>query len=464
MNSEFSNESKRKLETQIASTMESVHAPGLSIALVRDGEVVYAGGFGARNVERNLPATPNTLYGIGSCTKSFTALAVMQLVEEGKLDLSDPVAEYLPFELGFDDDPATLHHLLSMSSGVPSLGMAGILIERMTGVGECWVPMTDVDDFLLFVNGAREEVAARPAQRYFYLNTGFTLLGEVVERVSGTPFEDYVAERILRPLRMERSTFGKEAFEKDPDAMMAYRKEKDGSLTPTVHPFHRLIYGPGGLLSPVSELTNYLIMNMEGGGYDGEQLVDPDLLKEMHTGHTDRGTGVFGRNMYGYGWGIVEDFVGHELVTHSGSTGVSSAILGFVPDLKIGVAAASNIGGFGAVIPHVALTLLMGKDPERDIPYLAEEKDLEGLTGEYEAYKGTNRVSVVRKGALLFAESKSRWSESSLPLIPESRVTGNRKFNIYLPEGGLMPVEFAEGSDGGVDLYMERWRLHRKGK
>ncbi|MDH5792891.1 MAG: hypothetical protein OEZ44_11985, partial [Candidatus Bathyarchaeota archaeon] len=68
------------------------------------------------------------------------------------------------------------------------------------------------------------------------------------------------------------------------------------------------------------------------------------------------------------------------------------------------------------------------------------------------------------KGALLFAESKSRWSESSLPLIPESRSAGNRRFNIYLPESGLMPVEFAEGPDGGVDLYMERWRLHRKCK
>jgi CubicO group peptidase (beta-lactamase class C family) len=464
MKSEFSDESRRKLETIITGTMESVHAPGLSIALVRDGEVMYAEGFGARNVERNLPATPNTLYGIGSCTKSFTALAVMQLVEEGKLDLSDPVGKHLPFELGFEDDPVTLHHLLSMSSGIPSLGMAGILIERMTGVGESWVPMTDMDDFLLFVNGAREEVAARPAQRYFYLNTGFTLLGEVVERVSGTPYEDYVAERILRPLGMGRSTFEKEAFEKDPDAMTAYRKEKDGSLTPTVHPFHRLIYGPGGLLSPVSELTNYLIMNMEGGAYEGERLVDPGLLKEMHTGHTDRGTGMFGRNMYGYGWGIVEDFLGHELVTHSGSTGVSSAILGFIPDLKIGVAAASNIGGFGYVIPHAALALLMGKDLEKDIPYLAEEKDLQGLTGEYEAYKGTNRVSVVKKGALLFAESKSRWSESSLPLIPENRAAGNRRFNVYLPEGGLMPIEFAEGLDGRVDLYMERWRLYRKGK
>ena len=464
LGSKFPHESKRKLETIIAKTMAVVHAPGVSIALVKGDEAVYAEGFGSRNVAENLPATQRTLYGIGSCTKSFTALAVMQLVEKGELNVSDPVSEHLPFELGFEDSPITLHHLLSMSSGAPSLGMANILIDRMTGVGESWVPMGDMDDFLLFVNNAKEEVAARPGQRYFYLNTGFTFLGEIVERVSGVPYEDYVTQRILRPLRMERSTFSKEAFEKDRDAMTAYRKEKDGSVTATVHPFHRLIYPPGGLLSPVTELANYLSMNMNEGAYNGEQIVDPALLKEMHTGHIEREAGVFGRSQYCYGWATNEDFLGHRLVIHSGSTGVSSAVLGFIPELRIGVAFASNIGGYGSLIPHAALALLMGKDPEKDLPYLAEENDLETLTGAYEAYEGTNKVSVVKKGPLLFLEYSSRWDEMSVPLVPQSRARGNRRFQIYSGEGALIPVEFVEGANGVMDLYMERWRLHRKGK
>lgn len=456
--------SRRKLETIVSETMTKVHAPGVSIALVKEGEVVYAEGFGARNVADNLPATPHTIYGIGSCTKSFTALAVMQLAGEGKLDVHDPVSEHLPLDLGFEDAPITLHHLLSMSSGVPSLGMAGVLIERMTGAGESWIPLADMDDFLRFVNDAGGEVAANPGERYFYLNTGFTLLGEVVERVSGTPYEDYVTEKILKPLEMSRSTFKREVFEEDPDAMTAYIKEKDGSVTPTVHPFHRLIYAPGGLLSPVTELTNYLKMNMNEGAHEGAQIVEPSLLEKMHSGHNDRGKGIFGRNPYCYGWGVHEDFLGHELVTHSGSTGVSSAVLGFIPDLKVGVAFASNIGGYGALIPHAALAILIGKDPEEDLPYLAEDRDLESLTGAYEAYRGTNKVSVVKKGPLLYMEQSSRWAETSTPLFPLSRRPGNREFRMFLGEGGERAIEFVETAGGGMDLYAERWRLHRKGK
>lgn len=464
MESTFSEESRRKLETIVSKTMAEVHSPGASMALLKEGEVVYAEGFGARDVERNLPATPRTLYGIGSCTKSFTALAVMKLVGEGRLDLVDPVSEHLPYEPGREDEPITIHSLLSMSSGMPADGMAGILIKRMTGVGDSWIPMSDIDDFLVFVNNSKGELADKPGKRYFYYNTGFTLLGEVVERASGVPYEDYVAENILRPLGMERSTFKREAFEADPDRMMAYRKEKDGSLTATVHPFHKLIYAPGGLLSPVTELTNYLKMNLEGGVYEGETIIDPSLLKKMHTGYTATGEGVFGAVKYCYGWAVLEDFLGHRLIRHSGSTGVSSAMLGFIPDLDIGVAFASNTGSFGSAIPHAGMALLMGRDPEEDIPYIAEELDLKSLTGEYEAYEGTNKVDVVKKGALLYVEQSTRWSEMSVPLIPERREAGNRRFTILTGAGGRTPVEFEEAPDGGMDLYMERWRLHRKRK
>lgn len=109
-----------KFEGWIADTMMRDHVPGLSLAVVKDGKVVYARGFGARRFKDNAPATPNTLYGVGSCTKSFTALAIMQLVEQGKLNMHDPVKKYLPeFRVGKDENPITLHHLLTHSSGMP---------------------------------------------------------------------------------------------------------------------------------------------------------------------------------------------------------------------------------------------------------------------------------------------------------------------------------------------------------
>ena len=117
-----SSEFVEKLEEFVAEAMLQGHVPGLSLAVVKDRQVVYARGFGARRLKDNSPATPETLYGIGSCTKSFTALAIMQLVQGGRLDLKDPVKKHLPeFKVGKEENPITIHSLLTHSSGIPPL-------------------------------------------------------------------------------------------------------------------------------------------------------------------------------------------------------------------------------------------------------------------------------------------------------------------------------------------------------
>jgi len=402
------------------------------------------------------------LYGIGSCTKSFTALAIMQLVEQGKLDLQDPVKKYLPLRLGKEEMPIRIHHLLSHSSGAPNDGMAEILIRRMTGMDDYWIPMTSFDDYMLHVNGAAGEVAAEPGKRYFYYNSGFALLGEVVERVSGVTYENYVREKILKPLGMSRSTFLKEEFEKGSDIMTAYWKNRDGTLTATVHPFHKFVYAPGGLLSSVTELTSYLIMNMAGGTFEGKKLVEASSLEQMHKSYIETGIGFWGKQGYGYGWSITDGFLGYKLVQHGGSTGVSSAFLGFMPDQKVGVALAANTGAYGSTAMTLgALALLLGKDPEKELPFLEIEKRLKQLEGNYESYRGVRRLSVVRKGPMLHLEEKTKLIEMSVPLIPDSEKMKKLKFHIYSGVGVKMPVEFVVDSKGLIDMYLERWRLHK---
>jgi len=177
MSYELPEDFKEKFENMIATAMAGMRIPACSVAMVKDDQVIYARGFGARNIKENLPATQDTLYGIGSCTKSFTALAIMQLAEQGKLDVQDPVSKHLPFKLGSEENPIKIHHLLSMSSGIPNLGVAELLIYKYTGADEKWVPMSSMEDLFLHVNGAKEEVAAEPGKRMFYFNTGYTLLG-----------------------------------------------------------------------------------------------------------------------------------------------------------------------------------------------------------------------------------------------------------------------------------------------
>jgi CubicO group peptidase (beta-lactamase class C family) len=461
-----SGEFAEKLERFVAESMQQDHVPGLSLALVKDGQVVYARGFGARRLKDNAPATPDTLYGVGSCTKSFTALAIMQLAQQGKLSLKDPVRKQLPeFKVGKEENPITIHNLLTHSSGIPDLGAADVEISRLMGLCEKWVPFSSFEDLLLHVNNARDEVAAEPGNRFFYLNEGYELLGMIIERLSGMRYESYVRDKILRPLKMNRSTFLQEDFEKDEDVMTPYNVEKkDGILvaTPTIHPISRLSYADGGLISSVKELATYLVANMNHGTFGDAKLLDSGLMQEMYKPRVETTfTTLFGKRWYGYGWGILDDFFGHVLISHGGSTGASSANMSFLPDLNVGVAYACNVGGGQLVqlVPHVALALLMGKDPFKET-LVEVEKKMAMLVGDYAGYKGIVKASVVRKSGLLFVESNEKGAEFSFALIPESDKFQNLKF--YVPfAGGRMAAEFVVEASGKVDLYFERNRFHK---
>ncbi|MFA9437954.1 MAG: serine hydrolase domain-containing protein, partial [Candidatus Bathyarchaeota archaeon] len=125
---------RKWVEHIVPKYMRDFKVPGLSVAVVKEGETIYSEGFGARDPQRNLPATPDTLYGIGSITKSFVAIAIMQLVEEGKLSVDDPVGQYIPFKLGLPGKPIKIHHFLTHSSGLPSLATSSVALHRGIGI------------------------------------------------------------------------------------------------------------------------------------------------------------------------------------------------------------------------------------------------------------------------------------------------------------------------------------------
>jgi CubicO group peptidase (beta-lactamase class C family) len=457
---------EEKFESFIADAMMQDHIPGLSLAVVKDGKLIYAKGFGARNLKISLQATPDTLYGIGSCVKSFTALAIMQLQEQGKLKVDDPVSRYLPrFKIGNKRSPILIHHLLTHSSGIPDLCAVDVEINRFLEGDEKWVPFSTLDDMMRFINGAKDEVAAEPGKRFFYLNEGYVLLGLIIEKATRMHYEDYIKEKILKPLKMNRSDFPNENLERDADVATLYfvqRKENTLVATPSVLPL-KLEYAAGGLMSSVKELANYLIAYMNGGVFDGTRVLGSDLLEEMYKPRISVHSSFYGKRGYGYGWLADEDFFGHRSVGHAGSTLVSNANLLFVPDMKMGVAVASNNGAADSVhmIAPFVLALLMGKDPMKRIPTFKIEKMMSMLTGQYESYKGIEKISIVRKGGILFFESKDKLSEQSLALLPEDDTLKSLKF--YVPAGGQrMPLEFVVDSSGKIDLYLwERYRFHK---
>ena len=463
------------LESSIASMMKESKIPGMSLAVLSGEDLLYAKGFGARNLEMNVPATPNTLYGFGSCTKSYTALAIMQLYEQGKLDLYDPVNKYFNFKLGNKKNPITIHHLLTHSSGIPNLGTAEILLGRNAGYKEFHIPLSSWDDYLTFINDAKQEVAAEPGQRFAYSNESYTMLGAIIEKVSNMKYENYVREHILNPLKMKRSCFLRDEFEKDSDIMTAYfPKFENGNIIqiePASHPFDKYIFAPGGLLSSVIEQINYIEMNINQGIFEGTRIINGNLIQKMHTNYIETdmirdAIGEFEKVGYGYGWIIIEDFFEHTTIFHVGGTNVSTSFIGFIPEKKFGIACACNSGGgysLISAIPLLTMVFLLGKNPLKDIKFIEIEQKLTMLQGFYETYKGINKLSVIKRGAMLYIEPLEESAPfnngMSAPLIPES--LDEFKFYFLSGLGGRTSVEFEVGSAGKIDLYIERNRFHK---
>ncbi|MEF8773627.1 MAG: serine hydrolase [Halobacteriales archaeon] len=420
--------------------------PGLSVAVVDPAELVYATGYGSRDLASNAPATGETLYGVGSVTKAFTALAVLQLHERGALDVADPIAEYVPFELGED---VTLHELLTHSSGLPSLAVSEALIARRAGLGEAGVPLGDDGDFYAHVNGAGDERVADPGEEFFYFNSGYTMLADAVEAADGRPFSRYVEQAVLAPLGMDRSTFDPERFAETDDAMTPYDAEE--GLEPVDLPVRELSDGPGGLLASVADLGQFLRLQMGDGSVDGERLIDPESLDRMHAGHVDTPAGP-----YGYGWRR-RDLLDRTLVGHAGSIGVSTAYVGFLPDEDLGVALACNAAPDHSLYHPAAgaLAVLLGDGPEA-VPFFERRERLDSLTGTYESYRGIRQATVERDGEVLRLAFEDAFPQS-LVVVPDGD-----GFYTLAPDGTRRPVAFDESGDD-VDLRYERWRLHRVG-
>lgn len=457
MPSELDPETERRIEEFVGDWLVDANVPGASLAVVREDDTVYTSGFGSRNLSRNDPATPRTLYGVASVTKSFTGLAVLILQDRGELDVTDPVSEYVDeFDLDGESGPITIHDLLTHSSGLPSLATSTVLLYRLTGVEEYGIPLGDREDFYRHLNGAQGEISDPAGERFMYCNSGYNVLGDLVEAVSGTPYDEFVESEILDPLGMERATFDPSVVDDgEGDALTPYALE-DGEPEATPYPYRPVSLPAGGLIASVEDLTNYLRLQIAGGSYDGTEIVSSDGLDSAHTGYVERSG-----SEYGYGWGRSE-FLGRELIGHGGSLGVSSSYVGFTADGEYAVAMGANTTP-STTPPTVAkgvLAILDGEDPYEVVPHFARTRRFEELTGEYESYRGISTATVERHGGVLQLTSDHALGETTQVLLPTDRESPGYEFEIPSMDGARNTAEFVPHEDH-VDLFYDRNRLHK---
>jgi len=447
-----------QLEKFIFEKITQTKLPGLSMALFKGDEVVWSRGFGYRNVEQGLPATERTLYSVGSVTKSFTCLAIMQLAEQGKLSVEDPIEKYMPFDIKPHGETVRIKHFMSHTSGIPALAYAEQLIGGAIGSTDDWLPIATGTDMLAFMQGAEDWVWTKPGERWFYFNEGYVLLGDIIEKVSGIPFEDYVQQHIFAPLGMTRSLFAKSDVEADGDVAVPYVNWAAKGRTPGAY-IYSGINAAGGIISNVLDLAKYGSIYLN----HGQTIAKAESIKEMIQPRvkTPVTNSSFGEETYGYGWGIKSDFFGHTLVNHGGSVGVATAYLTFIEDENIGAAVLTNGSGYATgQFAMYGLALLLGKDPET-ISFVHRERQMAELEGVYQTYKNTMRFEIRRAGDLLTLTEKDKFGSNSVTLLPESLEQDKRSFYV-LNNGSKVYSDFYVG-DKGIQLIHERYLLRKTG-
>ncbi|PWI46932.1 serine hydrolase, partial [Candidatus Heimdallarchaeota archaeon B3_Heim] len=249
---------RKIFEHEVIDVMRDFKVPGMSVLITKDNDVIYDRGFGYGDLTKRKPATSDTLYGIASITKSMTCLAILQLFQNGKLNIHDSISKYLPIELNFKDKPITLHHLMSHSSGMPSLDTyAFIMVNQGYNANIPTLPLGTWDDFYSLVNEAQSELLSPPESKYYYWNGGFTLLGQIIEKVTGMSYAEYMKQEIFNKLGMSRSTFFREDLDTDPNVSSGYVYDLDGKnikRTPTPHLSSPFISSAGGMNTSAKEL------------------------------------------------------------------------------------------------------------------------------------------------------------------------------------------------------------------
>jgi CubicO group peptidase (beta-lactamase class C family) len=342
--------------------------PGCVVGVAVDGKPVLVKAYGMANLEYGIRLRPDTVFESGSVAKQFTAAAIALLCQDGKLSLDDPVRKFIP-ELPDFGTPILVRHFLNHTSGLRSQWPLMSLSGRPTG----WAVHT-VDEILELV-GRMKELNFRPGEEHLYNNTGYTLLGVVVARVSGKSFDAFCQERLFKPLGMTRTRWREDFRMVVPDRATAYGRRLDGTFYTNMS-FTNVI-GNGGLLTTAGDL---LIWN---ANLDDPRVGGRALVEQLETrGRLNDGF----ENEYAQGL-VVTDYRGLREVSHGGSTAGYQTYLARYPGERLSIAVLSNVAGSGpAGLAHQVVDIyLAGKlrEPEKVVAIALPPETLKRYVGTY---------------------------------------------------------------------------------
>jgi CubicO group peptidase (beta-lactamase class C family) len=412
-----------QLDHIVEQTLEAGGAPGASVAIERHGEVIYQKGFGHADVENDVPVTPDTIFPIGSITKSMTALAIHQLIATGKVEIDAPVGRYLP-DLPAPDRDVKVRYLLDHTSGIPSY------TEVLGFPHEAQGPMSRKDILGWFESRPLSFV---PGSRWSYTNSGFYLLGLVIEAVSGTSYADYLQKHVFEPFGMTSSSL----ISWQPlliHRAHGYRRGRNGlENAPRYDPL--LPFAAGAVLSTSGDLLRYV-----SGVFNGTKT--PAALRDALLVRDSLPDGFV--LPYSLGALVFTDVGGHRRIGHPGDIYGFEAQYSYYPDDDLTIVILTN--NQNAAFPPISIEqklarVLLGIPQPVPIDAALDASLANRLIGEYEVGDmrfGFERIEFALKDGVLQMAIGGRGAPS-VPL----RYQGGTRFVSWVDDEQW--VEFALG-------------------
>jgi CubicO group peptidase (beta-lactamase class C family) len=384
-----------EIESLFGTWVERQHMPGAVLGIVIDGELAWVKAAGVQDLGSQAPVTPDTVFRIASMTKSFTALSILKLRDEGKLSLDDPVARYVPALAGLpypttDSPTLTIRHLLTHSEGFPEDNPWG---DRQ---------LARSDETMREWLRAGIPFSTAPGTVYEYSNYGFAILGQIVARVSGRPYADYVRDQILLPLGMRSSTLHMSAIPKEHIAL-GYRWE-DNKWKDEVPLAHGSFGSMGGLWTTARDLSRYVAFLMSAFPPRDEAERGPvkrSSVREMQQAWRFQGTSMgrpaldaplqLSTSAYGYGLGISQDCRFNHVVGHGGGLPAYGSLMRWLPEHGVALVAMGNVtyASFGGLFSDTLTALyrtgaLQPRVVQPSPALLAAQKDVSQLMTKWD--------------------------------------------------------------------------------
>ena len=441
----LSAENRSKVENAVSRFMEASKAPGISAAVVQNGEFVWSGGFGMADLESSVPATSQTLYRIGSISKPITATAAMVLWEHGKLDLDSPVQKYCP-QFPQKQWPITTRELLGHLGGIRYYNVP----ETPYSKSESDPEVGNVHHFDNGIEGglkffANDPLVARPGTHFNYSTQGYTLAGCAIAGASGKKYADAVRESVLVPAGMLQ-TRPDDRFAIIPLRTRFYSKDKSGAVINAEFLDSSYKVPGGGWLSSAPDMARFEVAILNN------QLVKSATRDTMWNAQMP--SDGLGRMAYGLGWQLGATD-GVKDVGHGGSQQGASAMMLIAPDARAGVVVLINSDAAGASALATRLLEIVLELPPRVRTEIAVDPKLyDNYTGGYEATSVVMTIS--RADDRLFVQFPG---QQKIQIFPES-------VRDYFFKTFDTQITFATDSDGratelimhegGTDLYAKR--------